>query len=309
MKEFFAMTLILILSAGAFGATNLASLICEPGVAPVRIASGWKAEKSKKHDQVCASAICKNDKLEYERIKCIREQVKGQENTVVVSYTSLISQSNSFKSMSSVEWHTINKEDQCFDACKPGKQGSKTVAGLERESCMECFQNRGYRGKEDLNYPEIGKMIDAGSKCYKACQDKPGPIVSERVLSIECQQCVGFNKANKEQFYYVLTQKGECLEIDKNLVRYKVKEEVCKKAPGLIHTYYAKGKTIQSWVSGGESHCNELDEETGGQIFKARVLLSKCEASSINDADRNLFSDRPATGTKKISSPKGSSNQ
>lgn len=285
MKSFLLAALFLFLLP------NVEARICDPGQTTLRADSEWKTEE----DEICISARCKSSEFEFDRKKCIHNQERGKENTVVVSYSDWVTSGNTSRNIGRSERITINKEDQCFNACTPEKKFLKSVSGLDRKSCLECFKNRTGIHDETLNYPELGRTLYKGTKCHQVCRDKEGPITNTRTLTAECQQCIGLNGIVGESFQYLQTRSGTCQEFDQNLRRNPVDPIMCRNAQELIHTTFERQQSWGQMFSGSKGSCYELDDKTFGDIYKVHSDEANCDFAPVNSSEQNKDKVVPAS--------------
>lgn len=282
---------IFLISTSLYANSDMARKICDTDQGTATLLNNWKKESATKY---CAEVRCVNASDSFNRIRCFAKRDHMGENKLVIITTDL--RSASMKSRG--EMLTINAQEPCFDFCKPEKGMLKIKKGLERESCVECLKERSLTYKEPvfIDYPEIGKPLEKNTKCYYQCVDKDGPIQKERILSPECISCVGLNGIAPEKFEYLQTKSGKCFEVDKDKRILSIDKISCQKAGNdLLLTYYNSVKTFSEWIFNQPSTCYELDEATGGLMFKEMTKASHCEFSSIDDSDRNIVNDKENT--------------
>ena len=279
--------------------------ICDPSATSVRLVSDWRVAPNDQDRDLCASAECVVGGQTIPREKCIRPQVKGRENTVRVSYSDWVREGNVSRSVGGAYNITINKEDQCFSVCNP--------RGTKHRPCLECFKNRTDTVyDESINYPEIGRKLFKGTKCYELCKDPEGPIQATRTLSSQCQSCVGLNSLVPESFEYMLNKRNQCFEVESNR-RYRITDRsVCDNKSDLILTEYSHEQTFAQMLTGHKGNCFEIDSKTFGSIFRVFTEAENCTEPTmnfINNNDRNLIEDRDRSAPGNNSNRAGSSRQ
>lgn len=268
---FFFASLIL---TSQVSASELASGICGPEASSAILKSDWK-EKEKGH--YCARAKCKFPDQDLERKKCFWSEGGNQ---VIVSTTDNTSSASKAKA----DFVVLNAEEPCIKYCVPVQKLNKLISSFERKECVECFKKRALLPfVEDINYPELGKTILKGQKCYFRCIDKPGPITLKRELRSECQTCL------KEKFSYLQTKAGVCWEVDSGSKIYKVNRDFCYSKPGasMFTTYVAFQSLIE--VFSGKKNCYEVDEETRGEVYKMTSTNEKCELEHVDNTNRSVI--------------------
>lgn len=281
------MLFILFLSVMSFAGTDPVQ-VCGTDAVSSKLLKDWK--KTEK-DRYCLSAACTYADKKIEREKCFFQNETAQANVVFVS----TSDRTSASLKSRADKVILNGEEKCTDAC---------MEGVKKKSCIECFKVRAleYKEEEFINYPEIGKPLRKGTKCYYACMDKEGPIQKTRVLSPECVSCVGVNGSAPETFEYIQTKLGACFEIDYTRRLFSVDQKLCKEAGQKLNlTTYHSSKSVGQWLFNQPAGCFEVDELTFGRMVKIEVDAEKCGQSSVNDSDRNLIKEnkksKPKAGT------------
>lgn len=290
-------TIILFSISFTSFATDTAQIICGKNFTTVKLVDDW--EHSKKKGGYCAKAECSPS---ITREHCfVRKEHETGENMVRIILQDHYREVNK----SGVRTYgnhavVIGKDDACFKACSPEKAGGKS--GLEKKSCVECFKTRSFADYDgSINYPEIGKKLEKGTKCYFLCVDKPGPFKSERILPKECQTCVGVNGFVAESFEYLQTRHGQCFEVDQDNKRKEVDKRLCKEASQLLLTEYDSSQTPYQFIFNKPGDCYEVDSKTGGLIYQAARSPSLCESLNINNSDRNAEIDKVNSLKKKKS--------
>jgi hypothetical protein len=289
---FFIATLILTAQVSA---SDLASGICGPEATSAKLKDDW--EKNKK-GRYCATANCVFPKEPLEREKCFWA---GGGNKIGISTTDLTSSARRGKA----DFIVLNAEEPCIQYCGPVQKGSKTISSFDRKECIECFKKRAlFPVVEELNYPELGRSIRKGQKCYFRCEDKGGDIKLKRVLSPECKACLD------EKFSYLQTNNGLCWEVDSEDKTYKVDNDFCtrKSAAPKLRTTYVASVTFTERMMGKDKTCYEVDEETLGRVYKMYARKELCELEHVDNSGRAVV-EKPSGGTT-VKKPKtGSSKQ
>lgn len=267
--------LFLVLCSVAIAKTD-PKRVCDEGAVESRLLKDWKKNKK---DRYCLEVECKLKDKTMQREKCFFES--GSPNVIFVSTSDLYP--GSLKSRADKVF--LNSEEKCTDACMDGM----------KKSCLACFKERAleYKEEEFINYPEIGKPIRRGTKCFYACQDKEGPIQKTRVLSQECISCVGVNGATAEKFEYLQTKLGACFELDSQRRLFRVEPTLCKEAGDKLHqTTYRSSQSFSQWLFNANAGCFEVDELTMGSIVKIETDGTHCgSGTEVNNSDRNLIKE------------------
>ena len=269
---FFIVTFIL--SSQVF-ASELAQGICGPEASSATLKDDW--EKNDK-GRYCATANCIFPKEPLERKRCFWA---GGGNKVSISTSDYTASA----SRSKADFIVLNAEEPCIKYCAPVEKGGKSISSFERKECIECFKKRAlFPIVEELNYPELGRSIRKGQKCYFRCEDKGGNINLKRVLSPECKACLD------EKFSYLQTNSGSCWEVDSEDKTYKVDSDFCTRksmAPRLRTTYVAS-LTFTERMMGKEKTCYEVDEETLGRVYKMYARKELCELEHVDNSNRGF---------------------
>lgn len=293
MKTFFLM--MLLISFSVVAGTDPAKVCGEDAVSS-RLLKDWKKNDK---DRYCVEAECSFKDKNLKREKCFFQNGEVGANVVFVSTSDHAS--GSYRSRADKVF--LNGEEKCTDAC---------MEGVKKKSCQECFKTRAleYKEEEFINYPEIGKPIRKGTKCYSACMDKAGPIQKTRVLTPECSSCVGVNGFTAEKFEYIQTKTGVCVQLDSQRKVYIVDRILCKEAgKDLSLTTYRSSKSAAQWFFNQPPGCFEVDELTYGHIVKIEVDADRCGQPSVNDSDRNLIKEDKPKSKSKTGSTSSSSKQ
>lgn len=268
-------------------ASDTARVICGKDAAFARLKEDWKFNK--KENSYCASAHCPYPDGSMWREQCIkRSEHHTQENQITISHRDHYQSSQKSGVSSRVAYELINKDDACFETCKPEAKDKKILYGIDRKSCVECLKQKTAAELTDtLNYPELEKPIVSGTKCYSLCADKPGPFSAVRVLSVDCLSCV------KERFYFIVTKSGACMEVDRDKRMRMVDKNLCQAPNELEFTAYQFKKSFWQSLAGDKGDCNEVDIATGGEIFSRLVESEYCDDKAVNNTDRNSVDDKP----------------
>ncbi len=300
MKSLFYISFFLVLVLNA-QAGDFAQELCGSDAKESKLVSGWK----KKEGKYCSQVACKIGNRDIQREKCFYQ--KEYENEVTVTYNDSFHGPETTGYEGKAEFVQLYENDSCFDACRPMKKKLlglklKDEVGLDRESCRQCFEARDHKKYDDsIHYKEIGKRLYPSEKCYQLCKDPKGPFVLERKPTVECQQCVGLNGFTAEAFEYMLVNDGTCFEIDKDNTKRKVPNHFCAPHDGIILTYYKSGSpyTLSTIFMKKKPICQELDEKTGGVLYKKGVDSSYCETAAMDNSDRNHIPEKTSNGNSK----------
>lgn len=304
MKRLFLFALISFNITIAHSA-EYAQELCGEGFSSTPV-NDWKGDEKK----FCRKAVCKNETLEISRERCV-SPLKDVENIISVSTQDHIRGPNIASYKSKADFVYIEEGDACFESCKPEEVkklfSTKTISGLQRPACVECFKNRKGEYDNSFEYKEIGKRLFPNQKCYFACRDPKGPIVTSRKLKTECEQCVGLNGHQGEKFEYLKDRQGQCYEIDYNNGKWTVPSFLCGKNKNLMTTTYEWGSsyTVKTIFFKEKPDCKEVDTQTGGRIFSRVVGSSFCDTGSKDNSDRSIVPDKSSPG--KSNSKNGSS--
>lgn len=296
MKRLFFFALIAISMTTSHSA-EYAQELCGEGFSSITPINDWIGDEKK----FCKKAICKNDVVEISRERCV-SPMKEVENIISVETEDHIKGHNLLSYKGKADFVYIEEGDACFEACKPEEVkklfSTKTVSGLKRPSCVECFKKRKGEYDNSFEYKEIGKRLYPNQKCYFACRDAKGPIVTSRKLKTECEQCVGLNGHQGEEFRYLKDRHGQCYEIDYDNGKWTVPAFLCGKNKDLMTTTYEWGSSysVKTILFKQKPDCKEVDVQTGGHFFSRVVSSSFCDTESKDNSDRSIVPDKSSPG-------------
>lgn len=175
----------------------------------------------------CAISSCVKLEKSDEIRKCFSQTAP---NIFIISTYTKIDNSHQFIEKP----FTLTSDDMCYEDCRPlsNKFLSFVTAGsfgLQRESCQKCFKDRDLSSLDlsSFIYPEIGKRLYEGQKCYNICKDPGGDIVTHRKLSLACKQCVGVDGNLSMESHFIKMLNGKCLEVIKNKIENQVASGAC----------------------------------------------------------------------------------
>lgn len=284
---------VLILFTTSVFASDFSEEVCGPEYNTTRAIKDWYGDAK----SLCRKVFCKNDTVEIERESCL-QPMKDTENIIMVKTGDNYRGQQSTGYKGKADFVYIEEGDMCFDACKPVEEkklfGKKVVSSFERSSCIECFKNRKGEYDNSFEYKEIGKRLYPNQKCYFACRDPKGPIVTSRKLTQECEQCVGLNGHPGEKFRHLVDKDGQCYEIDSEYRRWSVPYFLCGKNKDLMSTTFQweSSYSVKTIFFKEKPKCREIDTETGGKIFSRVVGSSFCESENKDNSDRGIIPDK-----------------
>ncbi|MFP5492802.1 MAG: hypothetical protein ACLGG0_14970 [Bacteriovoracia bacterium] len=269
-----------------FSWADTARVICGKDAAFAKLERDWKFNK--KENSHCASAHCPYPDGSMIRQQCItRFEHHTHDNQIAITFRDSYQGHQVSGVKSRVAFELINKDDACFESCKPEQKGKKVIFGIDRKPCVECLKQKTAAEMIDtLNYPELEKPIVSGTKCYSLCSDKPGPFSAVRVLSPECTSCV------KERFYFIVSKSGACMEVDSEKKMRMVNKNLCQAPNEIEFTEYRFKQSFWQSFTGDAGDCHEVDIATGGNIFSRPTQQEYCNDKAVNDTDRNIVDDK-----------------
>lgn len=309
MKTFFFSAFILFNASWA-NAADFAQELCGEEYTTATPVKDWYGDEK----NFCRKAYCKNDVVEVDRERCVKPS-KDQENIIMIVTEDQVKGHDVMGYKGKADFVYIEDGDMCFEACKPAEEkklfGKKIVSGLSRKSCVECFKNRKGNYENSFEYKEVGKRLFPNQKCYFACRDPKGPIVTSRKLTTECEQCVGLNGHPGEYFQHLVDKDGQCYEIDSNNRRWSVPYFFCGKNKNIMTTTFefASSYTVRTLLFKEKPQCKEIDVQTGGQIFSRVVGSSFCESENKNNSDRTIIPDKSNPSKSKSKSGNSATKQ
>ncbi|MCM2351070.1 MAG: hypothetical protein NDI69_13695 [Bacteriovoracaceae bacterium] len=308
-----SLLLLFLLLTTSSWANDFAQKLCDADSTKAQLLSPWK----KKNKKYCTQVACQRGANSITREKCFYQE--EHENEVVVTYSDDVNVTgpNLMADQSRAEFVRLHEEDSCFNACAPVKKKGllkiKLIAGLERDSCRECFEKREHKPyDESFEYKEIGKRLYPSQKCFFLCRDPKGPIVTERKLSPACQQCVGANGLRGEDFSYMLNHEKNCFEVDFDNEVRSVPAHLCARpVDEIILTHYQSDSpyNLSTIFLKQKPPCRELDNRTNGLLYKRSVDHSHCDSEARDNSDRNNIPEKSVTPKSKSISGNNTSKQ
>ncbi len=266
--------------------------ICGNSSPDNKILSHWK----KTSNGYCAEVSCKIADYQIKRTKCFNHLEEKYPNTIWETYSDDVKAPN----MAGYEGFAYDRRlypgEDCFDECRPVKNSVlgialKAKSGLELATCRQCFFKLDNMDRE-LRYtiPEMNLTLYSGMKCHHLCRLPKGDFSYVRDFSPECKSCVGMGGLPAEKFDYLLTQSGECWEVENKLKKRPVPIHLCQKKEELILTHYQSdsSRTIKSIIFNLDPKCREIDNVSSGKIFNQNVASILCNKERIEDTDRSI---------------------
>lgn len=282
--------LFLISSWQTFAKTNPYQ-ICGNSSAENKLISHWK----KTSNGYCAEVSCKVADNQIKRVKCFHHIEENFPNTIWETYSDDVKGQN----LAGYEGFAYDRRlypgEDCFNECRPVKNSVLGIAlkpksGLELETCRQCFSKLDNMDRE-LKYtiPGMNLTLYSGMKCHHLCRLPKGEFSDFRDYSPECKSCVGMGGLPAEKFDYLLTQAGECWEVENKKRKRPVPVHLCQKKEELIFTHYQSDpRTFKSIIFSLDPKCREIDNVSEGEIFKQTVAASFCQKERIEDTDRTI---------------------
>jgi len=281
--------------------------LCLPDTVSANLESSWKQGEH----GTCIKLVCVQPRSQFRRERCYRKRSSEEPNTVVISNADELPNGYMLKGISLILGPTLD----CYDECKPESRKFlmftlRPKQGLERKSCHSCLAKLPiYVDDTSYKLPETGQMLFAGSKCWDVCHYKAGQFLDQRILSESCRQCVGLDGLSPEKFKHVQTKSGECIEIDDLGDSRSVASGACAGANPLYTTEFKKITTekITGFMSSSiESNCLEVDESSGGKVFRRAMDDEFCITEAVNDSGRSGSKESAAS---KAITPKASGSR
>lgn len=267
---------------------SLAHEICDGDVVSSKVLKDWP----KTGYEPCIEVLCVYNDREVKKKKCIKKD-KNHPNTVQIFIDESITGTGVSNFKGWFEEVKLYPGDMCFEDCRPFTyevlgMPLTPVQGLERKSCVECFKKNSISGKIGQSYTVAGsdKLLVRGTKCFNLCQLPKGPFREDRPYSEACKKCVGMGSLVAEKFRYLVTQKGQCHEVDEENQLLMTDPEICSKKE-LLRTIYAPQGSFLT-VFGVKQKCFEIDADTHGAIYKVQVSETFCDDANISDTQRGL---------------------
>ena len=265
--------------------------ICGNNSSDSKVISPWK----KTSKGYCAEVSCAIADNQVKRTKCFHHLEEKYPNTIWETYSDDVKSQNSVGYEGFAYDRRLYPGEDCFNECRPVKSSVlgialKAKSGLELVACRQCFSKLDNLDR-NLNYtiPGMNLTLYSGMKCHHLCRLPKGEFSDFRDYSAECKSCVGMGGLEAEKFDYLLTQSGECWEVEKKQKKRPVPNHLCQKKEELIFTHYqSDSRTIKSIIFQQDPKCREIDNVSAGKIFNQNVASSLCNKESIVDNDRSI---------------------
>lgn len=282
-------------SASATETVGEYARFCDEGARSSELVSGWS---DKKKEGLCIKVKCDYGEESARREQCYRPGTHP--NTIEVHFNDTVEGPNLYALRGSYKEIVLVPGETCFNQCQPEQTKvlglwSKEVAGLERESCKECFKEREETPKR-LPYlvAEANKWLYPGMKCHHRCKFEKGEFSGEREYTQQCKKCIGLDGHEPESFTYLLTKSGSCREFDSEQatnpkhIGMPVPRIVCDQESGTRHTVYKAGTSysLKVMILGRKPECFEVDQETSGDLYQIEVDSSFCMEEAVENGDR-----------------------
>lgn len=258
------------------------------------LVSPWDYSKK---EGICIEIKCATDETRMERKRCFKEG--NHPNTIALHIDDRTWGPDSNGYHGTFQEIVLVPGEKCFEECRPVERRTfgikrKDQYGIDRESCRQCFAQRSELTREEIYYiPEVEKTLYKGMKCHHLCQFEKGEFSDKREFSVDCQKCVGMNGHEPETFQYLLNKKGTCYEVDSDDKRRSLAQRFCQGEDAPILTQYEDGSSFsfQVYFLGRDPKCYEVDEKTGGRIYKREVSGDHCQEEAVDDSERGSGKD------------------